>query len=194
MWPGGLGTSWSGTRYVSHFKYSLDEENISSFKTFCKIIEPLIAVKAKKAQGLHIALTRYTSAIIEPIDTERKLMNAIMGLEALHSLSGDRGEIEFRLTHRAAKILSLFGDDSLEVRKKLLNAYQIRSKVAHGSIIKNGKEMQMVTEADEVSIAKLQDLISQGLPIREQRAREYITGSFTGKMPSLIPFPFKMNP
>lgn len=48
--------------------------------------------------------------------------------------------------------------------------------------------MQTLTKADVADIDELQGLIDRSLPIREQRARQYIRESFTGKMPSLIPF------
>lgn len=51
--------------------------------------------------------------------------------------------------------------------------------------------MQILTKADKASIDKLQGLISQRLPIRERKARQYIIDAFKGKMSSLIPFSFQ---
>jgi integrase len=49
--------------------------------------------------------------------------------------------------------------------------------------------MQTLTTATDVDIDQLRNLISQQqLSPRERKARQYITTSFTGKMPSLIPF------
>jgi integrase len=46
---------------------------------------------------------------------------------------------------------------------------------------------ELVNDNTEVSI-ELQGSNSNILPLREKKAREYIVNSFTGKMPSLIPF------
>jgi hypothetical protein len=46
---------------------------------------------------------------------------------------------------------------------------------------------ELVNDNAEVS-SELQGLNSNILPLRERKAREYIVNSFTGKMPSLIPF------
>jgi integrase len=46
---------------------------------------------------------------------------------------------------------------------------------------------KLVSDNTEVS-SELQGLNSNILPLREKKAREYIVNSFTGKMPSLIPF------
>ena len=48
--------------------------------------------------------------------------------------------------------------------------------------------MQSLTKADNNVVDELQSLSNRRLPIREQRARQYIKKAFTGKMPSLIPF------
>ena len=47
--------------------------------------------------------------------------------------------------------------------------------------------MQTLTEADNATIDKLQDL-NGNFSLGEKAARQHIIDSFTGKMPSLIPF------
>ena len=47
--------------------------------------------------------------------------------------------------------------------------------------------MQRMTTADKKATIEFK-VLNRKLPPREQKARHYITDSFTGKMPKLIPF------
>jgi integrase len=53
---------------------------------------------------------------------------------------------------------------------------------------KKVRKMQTLAKTDIADIDELQGLSNRSLPVREQRARQYIKESFTGKMPSIIPF------
>jgi hypothetical protein len=62
---------------------------------------------------------------------ERRIANAVMGLEAL--LLDATQELSYRLGLRTAKIMSLLGSDPREARQLIKDAYHIRNLFAHGS-------------------------------------------------------------
>lgn len=136
MWPAAVMTGWSNVRFSTRFKYGIDESDITALRGYYEIFEPLLPIKPDKQWvGLNVALSRYNSAILEPIDVERKVMLGVMGLEALYSLPSDRGELEFRLSSRVARLLSFLGLDPMKTRRDIGKSYKIRSSVAHGSMI-----------------------------------------------------------
>jgi len=139
MWPGGTVERSSGRIFGSTYTYTIDETSEILLKKFVERFEALIPLKVtdKRLASLHVALSRYNNALLEPVETERKLMTAVMGLEALYVLRSERGETSFRLSLRVAKLLGLLGCDPLEVRKVIEESYTIRSKVGHGSIVSN---------------------------------------------------------
>lgn len=62
---------------------------------------------------------------------ERRIANAVMGLEAL-LLGKNAGELTFRIGLSLAKLLGFLGLDPREVRKLAGIAYTVRSSFAHG--------------------------------------------------------------
>ena len=85
----------------------------------------------KKVDHLTIAFDRYSEGIIEPVILERRILHISMGLEALFSNS--ETELSFRLTYRISKALSCLGINPLDAKIFIKEAYNIRSKFAHGS-------------------------------------------------------------
>jgi len=138
MWLDGNGIGLQGEIFRGAYPhYVLNEEETPSLKQFISIFAPLIQIKPveKTSIGWIVALSRYNSALLEKMEAERKLMTAVMGLESLYSIPSDRGEIEYRLSLRTAKLLGLLTFDSMDVKKNAAHAYKIRNKVTHGLIL-----------------------------------------------------------
>ena len=148
-------------RFSSLFKYSLSEEEVPALKAFYKAIKPVlpIGVVERRLLSLKVALDRYNNALLEPIETERKLMMAVMGLEALYTLESDRGEIPFKLGVRTAKLLSLIGHEPIEASLKINKAYSIRNKIAHGSIISEEKRKEVSSLLKDIAIYLRESLV-----------------------------------
>lgn len=85
-----------------------------------------------KIDHLTIAYNRYNDALFQDGNLERRIANAVMGLEALFLKSGELQELVYRLNLRMSKILGLLGYDPYEVRKIIKDAYKVRSIFAHG--------------------------------------------------------------
>jgi hypothetical protein len=64
---------------------------------------------------------------------ERRIANAIMGMESLYLKRSETQELAYRLGVRVGKLLRMLGFDHHEVKRNLSDAYRIRSLFAHGS-------------------------------------------------------------
>jgi len=85
---------------------------------------------SKSVNHINIAFDRYSEALLENVSIERRIANAVMGLEAL--LSDPSPEIKFKLSLRISKLLAFFGFAPLIVKSFVSKAYDIRSSFAHG--------------------------------------------------------------
>jgi hypothetical protein len=118
-------------------KYLITEEDVPKLKKFWQAIENAIPLNffelgITKIDHLTIAYNRYNDALFQDGNLERRIANAVMGLEALFLKSGELQELVYRLNLRMSKILSLLGYDPYEVRKIIKDAYKVRSIFAHG--------------------------------------------------------------
>jgi len=141
MWPTGTSSTWSHTGFTELYKYTVDENEMENFKKFFKIIKTLVQnmESEKDAGSLSVAIRRYSNSLLEPVDTERKLMTTMMALESLYSIPSDKGEIGYRMGLRVAKLLSFLGFKPTEVRRNIEKSYYVRSRVAHGLIVDKKK-------------------------------------------------------
>jgi hypothetical protein len=89
-------------------------------------------VCSKKEDHISIAFQRYNESLLEIVSMERRVANAVMGIEALISKSKD--ELSFRMQTRISKLMVCFGYNGLEVRGDIKTAYDVRSKFAHGEM------------------------------------------------------------
>ncbi len=114
--------------------YFIKKNDEVKLRFFCKkLILPkgvYDSFSEKKITCISIAYDRYSEALLETTSPERKITNAVMGLEAL--FSADSMELSFKLSTRVSKLLSFIGYDSLKAKKVLSLAYEVRSAFSHG--------------------------------------------------------------
>ena len=111
-----------------------DKECLKKF--FCSIEDNAKKISypsAKKDKFATIAYNRYVDSL-KNSSTDRKIADAVMGLESIF-LQKDNGELSFRLSLRVASLMKFLGEDQLNVRDKIKDAYTIRSKFVHGDCI-----------------------------------------------------------
>src|SRR6266567_4932152 len=84
----------------------------------------------KQTSHITLAYDRYSDAVLHNGTIERRIANAVMGLEAL--FLEETQELSYRLGLRISKILSMVGRNPLRVREVIKEAYAIRSTFAHG--------------------------------------------------------------
>ena len=86
-----------------------------------------------KVDHTSIAYNRYSDALLQSDMIERRIANAIMGLEALYfKPTRKQPELQYRLGIRVAKILGKLGYDPIKVKCAIKDAYAIRSIFSHG--------------------------------------------------------------
>lgn len=124
----------------SYEKYSVKSEDVTKLQTFCKEIlekqpQSLLYVIESKVSPLSIAFKRYSSALLENGLLEKRILNSMMGLEALYLRGQELQELNYRLSMRLAKILSFLNYNPIFVKETIKNAYSLRSKFVHGSQI-----------------------------------------------------------
>lgn len=132
------GTMTSGDTYPALETYILKHEDVNKLKKFWEQISSILPpifyrFDVGKIDHVSIAFNRYTDALLQNGITERRIANAIMGLEALYfKPSGEQQELIYRLGIRVAKVLGNFSFDPIQVRSALKDAYIIRSIFSHG--------------------------------------------------------------
>jgi len=141
---GGHGTSGSPHGFLHPWKeYLLKTEDESWFVHFVNhlVKDPKLLNSRKNVNSINIAFDRYSEGLLENVPIERRIMNGVMGLEAL--LSSPKPEIRYSLSLRVSKLLSYFGFEPLVVKTFVGQAYDIRSSFAHGGHLTSKHKNQL---------------------------------------------------
>lgn len=109
--------------------HDFDEPTVGHFEIFWKRLQ---SKEVKRWKFLDVAVRRYSYGC-ERHRTEDKIIDFMIAAEALYlSDVGDKGELSYRLSHRAA----FFHSPEAAMRRKVFHhmreAYKLRSAVAHG--------------------------------------------------------------
>jgi hypothetical protein len=136
-------TSWElhgGTHTVSSIgmrpaigpQHSLSEEEVAEFLRFWGFFQ---RVRKKKLKRTDIALRRFNFAY-ERVRPEDKLIDYLIGFEALLLKGDEHQELEYRLALRGSRLLSKTPEERQTVFKELKSAYRERSNIVHGGTVK----------------------------------------------------------
>jgi hypothetical protein len=118
--------------------YIMKSYEADNFREFCERVYPIIPSQFYRKHSVKvdhslIAFNRYSDSLLQYDLIERRIANAIMGLEALYfKPSGEMQELQYRLGIRIAKILGILSFNSINVRCTIKDAYTIRSIFSHG--------------------------------------------------------------
>jgi len=83
-----------------------------------------------------IAYQRFCDALLEIGPIERRILNAIMGLEGIFLRDKDeQQEMSYRLRMRIAKVIKFFGFEPFDVKRIVRDCYSIRSRFVHGGLL-----------------------------------------------------------
>ena len=128
----------AGARESALEKYLVTVDDEPKLRKFWQAIfntlpSSLLEFEQTKADHVTIAYTRYSDALLQNGLTERRIANAIMGMESLYLKGGETQELVYRLCLRSSKLLRILGFDHHDVRRHLADAYRIRNLFAHGS-------------------------------------------------------------
>lgn len=147
---GAGGTMWSHDITTALEKYLITEDDIKPLKKFWENLQSILPESIfwssqGKEDHVTIAYKRYSEALIQNGIIERRIANAIMGLEALLLKPGETQELVYRLSNRVAKCLGIFNFNTLEIKKIVSDAYRVRNLFAHGGQL-SYKEKKKIEE------------------------------------------------
>ncbi len=143
------GTLSSGDTSAAFDKYLVTLEDVPKLKHFWLKVSDFMPksfhdTDITKADYTTIAYNRYGDALLQSGIFERRIANAIMGLEALYfKPEGEMQELAYRLRIRVSKLLSLLGYDPHEVKERVNDAYSIRSIFMHGGHLDYKKKRKL---------------------------------------------------
>jgi hypothetical protein len=127
----------AGKSEIALEKSQITEEDTQRLKKFWQTIiktlpHSFYEFGETKLDYTTIAYKRYCDALLQNGVMERRIANAVMGLEGLFLKGGETQELIYRLSIRIAKIFSLLGYDSYKVKEIVRDAYKVRSLFVHG--------------------------------------------------------------
>jgi hypothetical protein len=164
------GTFGAGDTFPALETYHIKDDEVNNLKKFYERISPILPPifyrwDVDREDHISIAYNRYSDAMLQSGIIERRIANAIMGLEALYfKPEGEQQELIYRLGIRVAKVLGYFSFDPLQIRRTLKDAYRIRSIFSHGGHL-GGKEKGKFTKKYNGDINNLLKIILDFLRI-----------------------------
>lgn len=142
-------------------RYRIEDADVSRLKEFW---QRLIQVLPKdgyrrgkiNVESISIAYQRYWDAILTRGGVERRISDAVMGLESLFLKGSEKQESVYRLRMRVAKVLGFLGYDPHTSKWIANDAYAIRSAFVHGdNVDKNAKRQVDRRHGDFNKLSKL---------------------------------------
>jgi hypothetical protein len=102
---------------------------------FLKFLEFFQRVRKRKQNRTEIALRRFDFAY-ERVRPEDKLIDYLIGFEALLLKGDERQELEYRLALRGSVMLGKTAQERQTIFKELKTAYRERSNIVHGGTVR----------------------------------------------------------
>lgn len=110
----------------------LSKQEVAEFLKFWGFFQ---RARKKKQNRTDIALRRFNFAY-ERVRPEDKLIDYLIGFEALLLKRSERQELEYRLALRGSVLLGKTAEERQTVFKELKTAYQERSNIVHGGTVR----------------------------------------------------------
>lgn len=100
--------------------------------------------RASRVEPLMIAYQQYADAtLILSSSVERRISDAVMGLESLFLTRQENQELAYRLRMRVAKMFSVLGADPYSAKRIANDAYTVRSAFVHGDNVRDEDKKQI---------------------------------------------------
>jgi hypothetical protein len=125
--------AWTGMRHFYRGHYSLSETETLAFMEFWKSFQ---GVRQATLNRIGIALRRFNFSY-ERSRPEDRLIDQLIGFEALLLKEDERQELEYRLALRGAALLGKTPEDRKRKFEELKAAYRKRSDIVHGGEVKD---------------------------------------------------------
>lgn len=121
--------------------YKLTKSDLEEFKSFWGIFNQFNFGNHK---FLEIALKRFNYAY-ERMNTEDKIIDYMISMESMFFKEDEKRELEFKLAIRSAMLLGKTAQEKREIFNTIKEAYDIRSKIVHGSSKHFKKDLGTIT-------------------------------------------------
>ncbi len=140
---------WEGKvdyKDVSTHRLYLKKSEEAILQEFIVKVKPTISQTSPKTylSGNHfdLALHRYNDSLLKSEVNAYKILSSMTSIEAL--LSNENTEISFKCRLRVSKLVSFFGFNPIDAFEKMKKAYDLRSRLVHGS--KTSEKMNSLLE------------------------------------------------
>ncbi len=144
---GGFGTGSMDT-LRAHFGYHLAIDDRRRLSRFWQQTYPFLPDNHEQKfdrSELQIAKGRYEDALFSGgAGTERRIADAVMGLESLWLRDDEKEVLGYRLRHRVEAIAESFRQPNGLMRRLISDAYDVRSSFVHGSRVKEKTEEGLI--------------------------------------------------
>lgn len=122
-------------QHTSNYECWVQKEAEPQLVTFFQNLKPILENISPKnylsGNYLDLAFHRYKDSLLRSEVNVNRMVSAITCLEAL--LSNSSSEITYKISIHVAELLRHFGFETIPVFEKMKTAYNIRSKLLHGS-------------------------------------------------------------
>lgn len=148
------GTLTAGESEQALEKSLITEEDVQRLKNFWQTMvkalpQSFYELGETRVDHLLIAYRRYCDALLRNGVLERRIANAVMGLEGLFLKGTETQELIYRLSLRIAKTFSLLGYDPYKVKEVIEDGYKIRSLFVHGSHLSYDKKRKLTNKYED---------------------------------------------
>lgn len=162
--------------------YALSSDEIEPFLAFWHSYQR--ASDARRPQ-IDVARRRFEFSY-ERSRPEDKLIDCLIGFEALLLTQEERAELEYRLALRGATLLSDTAEQRLSIFNDLKLAYRERSKIVHGAETKGslkiaGKDVSLTDFADRVE-EHLRSAIKKMLTLCQHRTEKQVLADLSQRI------------
>jgi len=145
----------AGERVGALDKSQIRKEDVPRLKTFWQSMikslpQSFYEFGETRLDHMTIAYKRYCDSLLQNGVFERRIANAVMGLESLFLKGGEMQELIYRLSMRIAKIFVLLGHDSYKVKDIVGDAYKVRSLFVHGAHLSYKQKRKLNREYGDI--------------------------------------------
>jgi hypothetical protein len=111
--------------------YFMAKSELRTYRVFYKNFANLAWEKKKSKGSLSIALSRFADGY-ERIRLEDRMIDYVIGLEALYLQREGEGEFGYKMAHRVSILLSRQKKSRSMLFREIKKSYRLRSKIVHG--------------------------------------------------------------
>lgn len=189
--PGGISTPLEKVKPKE--RYILYKKDVDKLKKFWESISKIFGSGFDQNKflnfypSLSFSYQRYSEAILSNDIIEKKIVNAISGLESLYLNSSQ--ELSRYLRLNVSKIMGLFGEDPYKIRDQIKDSYNIRSVFIHGNILGYESKKKYITKYGSldklflylINCLRISILIMIGLKLEKDEFIDLLEDAFIDK-------------